>query len=93
MEEWNYGLKINMENHELSADLSRNEPGGIPFDPENPPMELEVVDKRVPKWSLEGNNASNVPRSPVDTSQTNRSLKLSYGRTNLRITEFPMPER
>lgn len=83
---WNYALHADgpMRIHERSV-------SGIPFDPENPPVTLEVVGRRVPGWTMQENNAGPVPASPVQTHEADETLRLvPYGSAPLRITEFPV---
>lgn len=90
-EPWNYGLDVDADAPESSVDRSVGSPGERPFSPEDAPVELAVEGRRVPGWTLDGNDAGDVPSSPVVADEPIRELTLvPYGCTNLRVTELPL---
>jgi DUF1680 family protein len=90
---WNYALDLDTTDPSATTDIEHRSPGKVPFDPEDPPVELTVDGALAPEWQLENNWAGEIQRSPTRTDTDTQSLTLvPYGATNLRVTEFPLIE-
>lgn len=88
---WNYGLAVDPDDPERSVEVTSGSPGEVPFSPESTPVEMTVTGRQTPEWTLEGNSAGTIPRSPIESAEERRELTLvPYGCTNLRVTEFPL---
>ncbi len=90
---WNYALEIDPA--KLDAIEVRETPIGddfAPFSAEgDSPVALKVKGRRLEGWTLEKNAAQPPPESPVTSDAPLEELTLiPYGRTDLRITEFPI---
>ena len=67
--------------------------GPVPFARETPPVEIEVIGRRVPEWQVEDGSAGTLPQSPVVSREKDETLRLvPYGTARLRITAFPRIE-
>ena len=64
-----------------------------PWNPENAPIQLKLLAKELPEWTLYKEMAGPMPPSPLQYSlkeQPETEINLiPYGCTTLRITEFP----
>ena len=90
-EPWNHGLAVDSDDLDASIELSTDAPGDRPFSPEGAPVEMTLDMFELPDWTLDGNNAGPVPRSPTTAAGEPESKRLvPYGCTNLRVTEFPL---
>lgn len=59
--------------------------------PDGAPVELSIDGRRVPGWTLDGNDAGPVPSSPRTSTEPIGELTLvPYGCPNLRVTELPL---
>lgn len=89
---WNYALEIDPANLEAIG-VEENPIGAdfAPFASEGPsPIALKVKGRRLEGWTVEKNAAQPPPKSPVESDAPVEELTLiPYGRTDLRITEFP----
>lgn len=90
---WNYALEIDPTNLEAIA-IEENPigPDFTPFSSEGPsPIVLKVKGRRLDGWTIEKNAAQPPPKNPVASDAPLEELTLvPYGRTDLRITEFPV---
>ncbi|NLC59358.1 MAG: hypothetical protein GX774_21175 [Armatimonadetes bacterium] len=87
---WNYGLCLDPDHLGASVEVRTRPVGEVPFSPDGAPVELRVLGRRVPEWTLWENSAGPLPPSPVASSAPEETLTLiPYGCTNLRVTEFP----
>ena len=67
--------------------------GPVPFARDTPPVEIEVIGRRVPEWQVEDGSAGTLPQSPVVSREKDETLRLvPYGTARLRITAFPRIE-
>jgi hypothetical protein len=83
---WNYAVAIG----ECDASAVEHPIGRIPFDVQNPPVELRVEGKLDRQWTIEEHSAGPVPASPVISPDPLKTLTLvPYGAAKLRITAFP----
>jgi len=90
-ESWNYGLDVDTDDPESSVSVEIGAVNDVPFSPDNPPIELSVEGRLVPRWHLEDNWAGEIPYSPARVNEEPTELTLiPYGATNLRVTEFPI---
>ena len=88
---WNYALRL--APGEATLKVVERAVGPVPFARENPPVELEVVGRRLPEWQLEDGSAGTLPQSPVISGEKDETLRLiPYGMARLRITAFPRLE-
>jgi DUF1680 family protein len=88
---WNYALRL--APGEATLKVVERAVGPVPFARENPPIELEVVGRRLPEWQLEDGSAGTLPQSPVISKERDETLRLiPYGMARLRITAFPRLE-
>ena len=89
---WNYALEIDPTNLEAIR-VTDSEMGEdfAPFSAEGAsPVSLAVQGRRLEGWRVEKNAAAPPPESPVESDAPLEELTLiPYGRTDLRITEFP----
>lgn len=87
---WNYGLAIDTNNPEKSAQVFERKIGDYPFTPEGAPVEIKIKGRRLPQWTLVNGSAGPLPPSPVASSEPEETLTLiPYGSAKLRITTFP----
>ncbi|MFB6075201.1 MAG: beta-L-arabinofuranosidase domain-containing protein [Haloarculaceae archaeon] len=89
-EAWNYGLAVDTDDPDHT--LRRRRPGETPFDPDAPPVELDVQGARVENWTLAGSRAGDLPASPAAAGGREQLTLVPYGCTTLRVTEFPLVE-
>jgi hypothetical protein len=88
---WNYALRL--APGEPALKVVERAVGPVPFARENPPVEIEVVGRRVPEWQIEDGSAGTLPQSPVVSSEKDETLRLiPYGMARLRVTAFPRIE-
>ncbi|MCC7448223.1 MAG: glycoside hydrolase family 127 protein [Anaerolineae bacterium] len=88
---WNYALKLDPANPDASLTFEPQPMGDSPFSPEGAPIRCKAQGSRVPSWAMAYNAAEPPPSSPVTTAEPLEALTLiSYGCTNLRVTEFPV---
>ena len=65
--------------------------GDCPFSPDGAPITATAKGRKIPEWKIEHNAAGELPESPVSSTEPLEEITLiPYGRTNLRITEFPV---
>ncbi|WP_276256542.1 hypothetical protein [Halomontanus rarus] len=90
-EPWNYGVRIDVDRLAASVEWSVRSPGERPFSPDGTPVELTVDGRRVQEWTLNENDAGDLPPSPVLSREPVESLILvPYGCMTLRVTELPL---
>ena len=88
---WNYGLRVGASGASLR--VVEHTVASTPFARNPPPVEIEVVGRRVPEWQLEDGSAGTLPQSPVVSREKDETLRLvPYGTARLRITAFPRIE-
>jgi hypothetical protein len=88
---WNYALRL--APGEATLKVVERAVGPVPFAREDPPVELDVVGRRLPEWQLEEGSAGTLPQSPVISREKDETLRLiPYGMARLRITAFPRLE-
>jgi len=88
---WNYGLRVGASGASLR--VVEHPVASTPFARDPPPVEIEVVGRRVPEWQLEDGSAGTLPQSPVVSREKDETLRLvPYGTARLRITAFPRIE-
>lgn len=93
---WNYGLvneAISNPPDGFSVTESRNE-NVYPWNPENTPVVIRTIGKKIPSWKMYHANTGPVPtygslQNLVNEPSDSISL-IPYGCTSLRITEFPV---
>lgn len=89
---WNYALRL--APGEPNLKVVERAVGAVPFARENPPVEIEVVGRRLPEWQLEEGSAGTLPQSPVVSGEKDETLRLiPYGMARLRVTAFPRLEQ
>jgi hypothetical protein len=87
---WNYGLRIPSG---TPLRVIERPVGPTPFARDTPPVEIEVIGRRVPEWQVEDGSAGTLPQSPVVSRERDETLRLvPYGTARLRITAFPRIE-
>lgn len=90
---WNYALEIDPAKLD-AIEVTETSIGDdfAPFSAEgDSPVALKVKGRRLEGWTLEKNAAQPPPESPVTSDAPLEELTLiPYGRTDLRITEFPI---
>jgi hypothetical protein len=88
---WNYALRL--APGEPNLKVLERAVGQIPFARDHPPVEIEVVGRRVPEWQIEEGSAGTLPQSPVMSGEKDETLRLiPYGMARLRVTAFPRVE-
>jgi DUF1680 family protein len=88
---WNYALRL--APGEPNLKVLERAVGQIPFARDHPPVEIEVVGRRVPEWQIEEGSAGTLPQSPVVSGEKDETLRLiPYGMARLRVTAFPRVE-
>jgi hypothetical protein len=98
---WNYGLldsALADPARGFTVVLRRKDPAN-PWSPENAPIEIATAGRRIPEWTLYGNEAGPLPHNrprfshyPRGTETLETITLIPYGCTTLRITEFPVFE-
>ncbi len=89
---WNYGLRVGADGP-VTLRVVERAVGPVPFAREQPPVEIEVMGRRLPEWQIEDGSAGTLPQSPVVSSEKDETLRLiPYGSARLRITAFPRLE-
>ncbi len=87
---WNYGLVTDSQGAPGTIKVRERAIGQFPFSPDGAPVELSVVGRRVPEWTLVNGSAGPLPESPVTSAATDETLTLvPYGAAKLRVTAFP----
>ena len=94
---WNYALDIDPGATEPSLTVKRaNGPlKPQPFTPEDAPISITVLVRRVPSWTLEPNGLiQEMPQSPVSTGAPVEQITLiPMGCARLRVSAFPYVKR
>ncbi len=67
---------------------TRRDIGATPFDPDNPPIELEVAAVPVAGWEEDDGDAGKIPKKTV-TAEPKTMTLMPYGATLVRIAHFP----
>jgi len=94
---WNYGIMAFPKKDTqdvFKVTYRENVDYDYPWNPENAPVEIRTVGKRMPNWQLYNGMAGPQPHShtyqpDVDTAEEELML-IPYGCTTLRISEFPV---
>jgi len=94
--EWNYAL-INASKDKIQDAykvITRNDNTAYPWNPENAPVEIKTLAKRIKSWKLYNESAGPLPYSiqyGLETESAKEEITLiPYGCTTLRISEFPV---
>jgi hypothetical protein len=94
--EWNYGLLLNKQDHELSFTVEKRPwpKDNNPFTNAAAPIRLKVKGKQILGWTIDQYGLCGLlPVSPVKTEQPETSLTLvPMGGARLRISAFPVAE-
>ena len=89
--DWNVALVLDPDHPERSLRLVRRTPGTVPFSPEDAPVELHGLARRVRNWGIAHGAAEPPPIEPeVAADAPYPVLLIPYGCTNLRVTEIPV---
>jgi hypothetical protein len=87
---WNYGLVTGPQGAAAPIKVQERAIGQFPFSPDGAPVELSVIGRRVPEWTLVNGSAGPLPESPVTSAASDETLTLvPYGAAKLRVTAFP----
>ncbi len=90
---WNYGLIVDLKNPVASFEVvkDKNKLASQPFTPENAPIVLKAVGKRIPAWKQEENGLiGEIKTSPVRSSERREEITLiPMGCARLRVSVFP----
>jgi hypothetical protein len=58
---------------------------------EDPPVVIKAKGRLLPQWGMNGANAADPPKSPVQSSSPQQDVELiPYGAAKLRVTEIPV---
>lgn len=91
---WNYGLDLNPQHPVAGFKLSKSSAplAAQPFTPENAPIKLETVGRRIPDWQADKNHVvGKLPQSPAASDQPDEPITLiPMGAARLRISMFPV---
>ena len=87
-EEWRFAVT---EESLVQANVTRREPGELPFDDKNPPLSVQLPLVPAPQWRMEKNSAGDVPEPfAAKTENLVQKTLIPYGCTQLRIAQFPI---
>ena len=88
---WNYALRIDPDNPQVSLSFTERPIGTPPFSPQGTGIVAKAKGRQLPNWKLQHGWAGETPPSPVHSDQPLEELTLiPYGCTNIRISEFPV---
>ena len=87
---WNFGLVLDERNPAAALQIRELPMSASPFSPKSAPVEMTVLGRRVPEWTLVEGSAGPLPQSPVVSREPEELLTLiPYGAAKLRVTAFP----
>jgi len=87
-EEWRFAIA---QECLAEANITRREPGELPFDDVNPPLSIHLPLVPAPQWRMRQNSARDVPEPfAAKTEHLVQRTLIPYGCTQLRIAQFPI---
>jgi DUF1680 family protein len=96
---WNFGLIQTPRNkwEETFNVTNKGMTSVYPWNPENAPIEIRTVARRIPSWKIYNDMTGPIPFSITNGLETEKETEeitlIPYGCTNLRISQFPVIQR